>query len=81
MPAGPADVDDRQAVEEILGRPLSRTRPTGALAPGSRGTVVRALDEDGRWRVEFAGTIDGPCRKAQIWGRHLRAGPEAAPAR
>jgi hypothetical protein len=106
----PADVDDRQAIEHILGRPLSQTWLTGALAPGSRVTVVRAQDWDGPWQVEFAGTIDamgapelnkhaqalsgellywvtfdtpqhdsggdGPYRKAQIWGRYLRAEPE-----
>lgn len=106
----PADVDDRQAVERILGRRLSHAWPTGALAPGSRVRVVRAQDWDGPWQVEFAGTIDamgapepnehaqalhgellywvtfdapqydsggdGPYRKAQIWGRYLRAEPE-----
>ncbi|MGW0753312.1 ferrous iron transport protein A [Streptomyces sp. NPDC002587] len=54
----PADVDDRQVIEHILGRPLSQTWPTGALAPGSRVTVVRARDWDGPWQVEFPGTID-----------------------
>ncbi|MFF1837412.1 ferrous iron transport protein A [Streptomyces sp. NPDC058231] len=106
----PADVEDRQAIEHILWRPLRQTWPTGALAPGSRVTVVRAQDWDGPWQVEFAGTIDamgapepnehaqaldgellywvtfdtsqydsggdGPYRKAQIWGRYLRAEPE-----
>ncbi|MFD6999093.1 ferrous iron transport protein A [Streptomyces mirabilis] len=106
----PADVDDRHAIEHILGRPLSQARPTGALAPGSRVTVVRDQEWDGPWQVEFAGTIDamgapepnqhaqslsgelvywvsfdapqydcdgaGPYRKAQIWGRYLRAEPE-----
>jgi hypothetical protein len=106
----PVDVDDRQAIEHILGRPLSQTWPTGALAPGSRVTIVRDQDWDGPWRVEFVGTIDamgapepnghaqaldgellywvifdtpqydsggdGPYRKAQIWGRYLRAEPE-----
>lgn len=106
----PSDVDDRQAIEHILGRPLSQTWPTGALAPGSRVRVVRAQDWDGPWQVESAGTIDamsapepnehaqalkgellywvafdtpqydssgeGPYRKAQIWGRYLRATPE-----
>ncbi|MFF3849787.1 ferrous iron transport protein A [Streptomyces sp. NPDC002328] len=105
-----ADADDRQAIEHILGRPLSETWPAGALAPGSRVTVVRAPDWDGPWQVEFPGTIDamgapepnehaqafsgellywvtfdtpqydsdggGPYRKAQIWGRYLRAEPE-----
>ncbi|MGW5231544.1 ferrous iron transport protein A [Streptomyces nodosus] len=102
----PADADDRQAMEHILGRPLNQTWPTGALAPGTRVTVVRDPGWDGPWQVEFAGTIDamgapesnghaqaldgellywvtfdtpqydtggdGPYRKAQIWGRHLR---------
>lgn len=54
----PADVDDRQAMEHVLGRPLSRTWPPGARAPGSRVTVVRAPDWDGLWQVEFSGTID-----------------------
>jgi hypothetical protein len=106
----PADAGDRQAMEHILGRPLSQTWPTGALAPGSRVRVVRAQDWDGPWPVEFAGTVDamgapepnehaqalqgellywvtfdtphhdsagdGPYRKAQIWGRYLRADPE-----
>ncbi|WP_406717647.1 ferrous iron transport protein A [Streptomyces althioticus] len=53
-----ADVDDRQAMERILGRPLSETWPTGALAPGTRVTVVRDRDWDGPWQVEFPGTID-----------------------
>ncbi|MET7745599.1 ferrous iron transport protein A [Streptomyces sp. NPDC005385] len=54
---GPGGKDDREAVEQILGRPLSQTWPTGALAPGSV-TVVRAQDWDGPWQVEFTGTID-----------------------
>ncbi|CAL9639008.1 hypothetical protein SUDANB120_06286 (plasmid) [Streptomyces sp. enrichment culture] len=54
----PEDVGDRQAIEHILGRPLSQARPTGALAPGSRVTVVRDQDRDGPWQVEFLGTID-----------------------
>ncbi|MFI1067888.1 ferrous iron transport protein A [Streptomyces spororaveus] len=54
----PVDVDDRQAIEHILGRPLRGTWPTGALAPGSRVTVVRAPDWDGPWQAEFPGTID-----------------------
>ncbi|MFJ7969031.1 ferrous iron transport protein A [Streptomyces sp. NPDC096324] len=54
----PSDSADRQAMERILGRPLSRTWPTGALAPGSRVRVVRASDWDGPWQVEFSGTID-----------------------
>ncbi|WP_232837976.1 ferrous iron transport protein A [Streptomyces atratus] len=103
----PADVGDRQAIENILGRPSSQTWPTGALAPGSRVTVVRDPDWDGPWQAEFPGTIDatgapepnehvqalsdellywvtfdapqydsggdGPYRKAQVWGRYLRA--------
>ncbi|MEU8844116.1 ferrous iron transport protein A [Streptomyces roseus] len=109
----PEDAGDRQAVEHILGRPLSQAWPMGALAPGSRVTVVRDQDWDGPWQVEFLGTVDamgapepnthaqalsgellywvtfdksqyecdgaGPYRKAQIWGRYLRAeqGPEA----
>ncbi|MGW8777598.1 ferrous iron transport protein A [Streptomyces sp. NPDC055796] len=106
----PPDVDDRQAMEHILGRPLSQAWPTGALAQGSRVTVVRDREWDGPWQAEFAGTIDamgapepneharslsgelvywvsfdapqydcdgaGPYRKAQIWGRYLRAEPE-----
>ncbi|GAA2603465.1 MULTISPECIES: ferrous iron transport protein A [Streptomyces] len=106
----PADVNDRQAIEHILGRPLIETWPAGALTPGSRVTVVRDQDWDGPWQVEFAGTIDaigapepnehaqslsgellywvafdapqydcdgaGPYRKAQIWGRYLRAEQE-----
>ncbi|MFE4695594.1 ferrous iron transport protein A [Streptomyces sp. NPDC056738] len=105
--AASTDMGDRQAIERLLGRPLSRTWPTGALAPGSRVRVVRASDWDGPWPVEFSGTIDamgapehgehvqslsgellywvafdtpqydsdgdGPYRKAQIWGRYLRA--------
>lgn len=54
----PADVDDRQAIERILGRPLSQTWPTGALAPGTRVTVVRDRGWDGPWQVVFPGTID-----------------------
>ncbi|MFD8611714.1 ferrous iron transport protein A [Streptomyces sp. NPDC059631] len=53
-----ADADDRQAVEHILGRPLSQTWPTGALPPGTRVTVVRDPDWGGPWQVEFPGTID-----------------------
>lgn len=51
--SGPADVEDRKAMDHILGRPLSRTSPKGALAPGSGVTVVRAPDWDGPWQVEF----------------------------
>lgn len=54
----PADVRDRQAVEHILGRPLSRTWPPDALAPGTRVTVVRDPEYDGPWQSEFLGTID-----------------------
>ncbi|MEU5152373.1 MULTISPECIES: ferrous iron transport protein A [Streptomyces] len=106
----PEDMGDRQAIEHILGRPLSQAWPAGALAPGSRVTVVRDQDWDGPWQVEFLGTIDamgapepnthaqalrgellywvtfdesqydcdgaGPYRKAQIWGRYLRAEQE-----
>ncbi|MFD4862078.1 ferrous iron transport protein A [Streptomyces atratus] len=54
----PADVGDRQAMENILGRPSSQTWPTGALALGSRVTVVRDPDWDGPWQAEFPGTID-----------------------
>lgn len=54
----PARAGDRQAVEHILGRPLSQTWPTGALAPGSRVRVMRDLDWDGPWQIEFRGTID-----------------------
>ncbi|MFF3617107.1 ferrous iron transport protein A [Streptomyces sp. NPDC002580] len=54
----PADVADRRAVERIRGRPLSRTWPTSALAAGSRVTVVRDVNRDGPWQVEFTGTID-----------------------
>ncbi|MFE7278701.1 ferrous iron transport protein A [Streptomyces sp. NPDC057623] len=53
-----AAADDREAVEHILGRPLSQVWPAGALAPGSRVTVVGAQDWNGPWQVEFAGTID-----------------------
>ncbi|MFE5774066.1 ferrous iron transport protein A [Streptomyces sp. NPDC056485] len=89
---------------------MNQAWPTGALAPGSRVTVLRDVDWDGPWQVEFAGAIDamgapepnehaqslsgelrywvifdalqydchgaGPYRKAQIWGRYLRADPE-----
>ncbi|MFJ3876937.1 ferrous iron transport protein A [Streptomyces sp. NPDC090077] len=106
----PPDADDRRAVEHVLGRPLSRTWPAGALAPGTRVTVVRDPDWDGPWQAEFPGTVDatgapepntharafsgellywvtfdapqydgdgcGPYRKARIWGRYLRPGPE-----
>jgi hypothetical protein len=54
-----ADVSDRQAAEHILGRPLSQTWPTGALAPGSRVVIVRAADWDGPWQAMISGTIDG----------------------
>ncbi|WP_234308864.1 MULTISPECIES: ferrous iron transport protein A [Streptomyces] len=54
----PASVGDRQAVEYVLGRPLSQAWPPGALAPGSRVRVVRARDWDGPWQVEFTGVID-----------------------
>ncbi|WP_330300358.1 ferrous iron transport protein A [Streptomyces sp. NBC_00503] len=54
----PTDVDDRQAMEQILDRPLSQAWPKGALAPGSRVKVVRDQEWDGPWQVEFAGTID-----------------------
>ncbi|MEU3985796.1 ferrous iron transport protein A [Streptomyces sp. NPDC026672] len=56
--SAPVGVDDRQAMEHILRRPLSQTWPAGAPAPGSRVTVVRDQDWDGPWQVEFAGTID-----------------------
>ncbi|MFF7362091.1 ferrous iron transport protein A [Streptomyces sp. NPDC008125] len=54
----PGDVDDRRAIEHLLGRPLNRAWPAGALEPGSRVTVVRAEDWDGPWQTEFAGAID-----------------------
>ncbi|MFE5484132.1 ferrous iron transport protein A [Streptomyces sp. NPDC056527] len=54
----PADVDDRQAIENILGSRLSQAWPAGALAPGARVTVVRDSGWDGPWQVEFPGTID-----------------------
>jgi hypothetical protein len=54
----PGDAEDRHAVEHVLGRPLSSAWPRGALAPGSRVTVVRAPDWDGPWQNEFSGTID-----------------------
>lgn len=54
----PADADDRQAIEHILGGPLSQAWPAGVLAPGSRVTVVRDPGWDGPWQVEFPGTID-----------------------
>lgn len=44
--------------EHILGRPLNQTWPTDALGPGSRVVVVRAMDRDGPWQAEFAGTVD-----------------------
>ncbi|MFF2747482.1 ferrous iron transport protein A [Kitasatospora sp. NPDC058048] len=49
---------DRAAVERILGRPLNRDWPAGALPPGTRVTVVRDPQWDGPWQVEFTGTID-----------------------
>lgn len=45
-------------MERILGRPLVQARPTGALPPGSRVTVVRDPDRDGPRQVEFLGTTD-----------------------
>ncbi|MFJ5013708.1 ferrous iron transport protein A [Streptomyces griseoluteus] len=66
-----AKAADRRAVEHLLGRPLSQTWPTGALAPGSRVRVVRDPDWDGPWQVEFTGTLDamGAPEPAQ----HVRA--------
>ncbi|MFK0223910.1 ferrous iron transport protein A [Streptomyces vinaceus] len=52
------NVGDLQAIEHILGRQLSQPWPTGALGPGSRVVVVRAMDWDGPWQAEFAGTVD-----------------------
>lgn len=53
-----AQTRDREAVEQLLGRPLNHAWPTGALAPGSRVTVVRDPGWGGPWQVEFLGTID-----------------------
>jgi hypothetical protein len=49
---------EREAVERIQGRPLSQSWPEGALAPGTRVTVVRDTDWDGPWQNEFQGTVD-----------------------
>jgi hypothetical protein len=102
---------ERGAVERIMGRPLAREWPPGALPPGVRVTVLRDPAWDGPWQREFLGTVDamgapepvehagarpgefaywvafdepqldsegeGPYRKAQVWGRHLR--PEPGP--
>ncbi|MFE2851980.1 ferrous iron transport protein A [Streptomyces lavendulae] len=54
----PTDVDDQQAMERILGRPLNQTWTTGALAPDTRVKVVRDPVWDGPWQLEFLGTID-----------------------
>jgi hypothetical protein len=109
-PDDAASMRDREAVEHLLRRPLSRSWPAGALAPGSRVTVLRDPIQNGPWQSEFLGTIDamgapepvqhpcaspgeltywvafdapqydgdgcGPYRKAQIWGRYLRAQPD-----
>ena len=70
MIPGPDPVPDvvsareREAVERILGRPLSQSWPAGALAPGSRVVVLRDPAWDGPWKIEFQGTIDAmgtPC--------------------
>lgn len=53
-----ASPDDRRVVEHIRGRSLSQDWPAGALAAGSRVTVVHDPDRDGPWRNEFPGTID-----------------------
>ncbi|MGI5450725.1 ferrous iron transport protein A [Streptomyces sp. CA-243310] len=110
-PSVPASLPDRQAIEHILGRPLSRQWPADALPAGARVTVVRDMNGNGGWQVEFPGTIDatgapeanehaqaiigelkywvafdepqydtageGPYRKAQIWGRHLKPAGES----
>lgn len=54
----PEDVCDHQAIERILGRLLSQAWPEGALAPGSRVTVIRDPGWDGPWQVEFSAAID-----------------------
>jgi hypothetical protein len=49
---------DREAIEQIRGRPLSRDWPEGAYAAGTRVTVIRDISWPGPWRQEFCGTVD-----------------------
>jgi hypothetical protein len=49
---------DREAIEHILGRPLSLDWPDSALPPGTRVTVIQDEAWQGPWQQEFRGTID-----------------------
>ncbi|MFJ5234164.1 ferrous iron transport protein A [Kitasatospora sp. NPDC088391] len=56
--AEPGSDADRAAIEAIRGRPLARVWPEGALAAGTRVTVVRDREWGGPWRAEFRGVVD-----------------------
>jgi hypothetical protein len=56
--SAPDSERDRRAVEHIIGRPLPKQWPIGALASGSRVTVIRDPSWDGPWQQEFSATID-----------------------
>ncbi|HTJ33557.1 MAG TPA: hypothetical protein VL738_10035 [Dactylosporangium sp.] len=57
-PEGSRARRDREAAEHVLGRPLSRQWPAGALPAGTRVRVVKDAEWDGPWRAEFLGVID-----------------------
>ncbi|MFI8387671.1 ferrous iron transport protein A [Streptomyces sp. NPDC085540] len=69
--------DDRRVVEHIRGRPLSQDWPAGALAAGSRVTVVHDPDWNGPWRNEFPGTIDDMGAPERVENPRARAGEMA----
>ncbi len=65
---------DRQAVEQITGRPLRQDWPAAAPTAGSRVTVVRDPDWGGPWRNEFQGTIDDMGAPEPVESPHARVG-------
>lgn len=65
---------DREAVERILGRPLSQSWPAGALPPGSRVMVLRDSVRGGPWQEEFLGTIDDMGAPEPVQHAHAHPG-------
>lgn len=49
---------ERDAIERIIGRPLSQEWPETALKAGTRVRIVKDPDWDGPWKEEFEGVID-----------------------
>jgi hypothetical protein len=81
VPAHPtpdsADEDgrDRQALESILGHPLSDSPwPATALATGTRVRVIKDQAWDGPWATEFLGVIIDTLGVPELV-RHPRAHP------